>query len=304
MKLFRSIIIDSISIDAADFETEMIQQISGLSNRTVCSIGRLKILASSQYIANRHGANLCIANRGTANRYTGHRFVGIPASRLEINATKASFRLLHTRPDDESPANLSVRPTGDCTRLIEQHRTLSLRNYRPHSLKDFYDFLDRTEDARTSFAHTLNSSASMRLVLLRAGQLINSASDKRFLLALLGILSRTKENPRSWLVGKTIEELSRKLEDLDSTELLDCLIMMNSYLNRPFAEDDLFQFNLKLLRVAKRRILGNALDPTDIDLTINYLIIFLKNEDRANFSVSEFLIDRLLSASSRPSLTF
>lgn len=304
----------------------MFQQISRLSNRTACSIGHLKLLAGNRFAG--IPTSLLEKNEKDATKQKSSvRFLHPPV-----------------RHDAESAASLSTKPAGDfgelfekltnCENvqvlldtiepyltddqqtfdveqltaifkhLIELRHNLRPTNHRLSSLKQFYDLYDRNEDAWRSFKVITSSSASMRLLLHRAYLLIDSECDKRFLLALLGALARIKEDPVSRVVQKTTQELSRRLENLDSAELLDCLVTSNLYLNNPLATHDLFEFHFKVLQVAKRRILDNQLDPNDTDTTIEYLFLFLKNESRHDFAVSELLINRLLSPSLRPSLTF
>ena len=295
-------------------EFAMFQQIFKLPNRIVGSVKHPK-LSTGRFVLPDSLHSACLLKVNEDAPKTTFRFVHLeirsndqPTSDLIENVNQCEDVqdlldiILPALSDDQSKLGIH-QLTVICDRLNELHLRLKPKSLAPGSLKDYYELNDRYLESLKSFKKLTRSSNSIRLLLDRANYLIKNETDKKFLISLLGLLSRIRENSTSPIVKSTTAGLVRLSEDMNSVELIDCLTAIGHYLGDPLACGDLFKFNLKLLKLAKKRILQNELDLNEVALIIRYLYVFLRNENRTDFQVSQYLIERLLSFD-RSVLTF
>ena len=299
----------------------MFQQISKLPNRRVFFAGHLKLFSVHRSTGLPFSA-ACLTDLLKINedvQRTTFRFAQSQirsdgeTARQAISSTDAFGELIESvnKCDDvqvlldtilpvlsDSQSGLNIEQLAAiCDRLNYLQGALSPKNYQASSLKESYELTDRYGAALRVYHKATNSSPSISQLLDRAGPLINAETDKKQLITLFQSLSRLRKNPASSIVKTITLELAKKMDSLNLAELANCLTSMSHYFNNPAAIDHLFAFKLRLLQLARRKILFGEDLLNDLNLTIQYLLIFLKSESRTDFQMTEYLTDRLLSPS-------
>lgn len=142
---------------------------------------------------------------------------------------------------------------------------------------------------------TLKDSTVFKSLFKQTSQTVKQL-DTRCLIVLLNTfcLIEDSKNP---LFNQIIEQLCNRSNDLQLTEIEECLKHMHYLLREQssFMNSRLIEFNRFLLRALKNKILKNEINLKDIKTTVNYFFIFLRPENDLNFVVIKHLTEQLLS---------
>lgn len=231
-------------------------------------------------------------------------FVTKPSSTHDEFGVDPSQESAKSMPDTSSPFSVFKERVSECNNLASLLRLIEpeLAGWRGsdelrivyHQINHLFFHLVLNARSSSELKREVRASAVLQRLLDHTDNLVKQLSTG-CLITLFETFDWIDLDPQSQLFRNTLNELNRRLNRLEFTEIIKCLNLLVYHLEKPFATAELFKCSDRFSQTAMLRIMSEDLSVQPVETIIKCFFCFLNCKHDSGHEVIDILVERLQS---------